>query len=135
MSTKQQQIFAMNYPKISAFWSNFLHLTIWIKTEILTGPSIAETHANEQQRRNLVQEYERKFEQLSINQKLSKPCSEAGLNLVEIGQFFYEFDAEEGQQMQHLCRGYTMLRNEVDSYKRMDFQEYENRSSLEHKNF
>ena len=28
-----------------------------------------------------------------------------------------------------------MLRNELDSYKRMDFQEYENRSSLEHKIF
>ena len=72
---------------------------------------------------------------MSDYQKLSKPCSEAGLNLVQIGQFFYDFDAEEGQQMQHLCRGYTMLRNEVDSYKRMDFQEYENRSSLEDMNF
>ena len=37
--------------------------------EIPTGPSIAETHSNEQQRRNLVQDYERKFEQLSDDQK------------------------------------------------------------------
>ena len=39
--------------------------------EILTGPSIVETQTNAQQRWNLVQEYERKFEQLSEDQKLS----------------------------------------------------------------
>ena len=49
--------------------------------EIPTIPSIAETQANVQQRENLVQEYERKFEQMSEDQKLSKPGSEAGLIL------------------------------------------------------
>ena len=38
--------------------------------EIPAGPSIAETQTNAQQRRNLVQEYERKFEQMSEDQKL-----------------------------------------------------------------
>ena len=92
--------------------------------EIPTGPSIAETQATAQQRWNLVQEYERKLEQLSEDQKLSKLCSDACLKLVETGQYFYTLDTEEGQQMQHLCREYTMTRNES--------QEYENRSSLEH---
>ena len=83
--------------------------------EIPAGPSIAETQTNAQQRRNLVQEYERKFEQMSEDQKLPKLCSDAGLKLVEIGQYFYTLDTEEGQQMQHLCREYTMLPNEKRS--------------------
>ena len=48
--------------------------------KIPTGPSIAETRYNAQQRGNLVQEYERKFEQVSEYQKLSKLCSDAGLS-------------------------------------------------------
>ena len=80
--------------------------------EVPTGPSTEETQTNAQQRGNLVQEYERKFEQLSEDLELSKPCSDAGLKLVETGQYFYTLDTEEGQQMQHLCREYTMPRNE-----------------------
>ena len=53
------------------------------KMEIPTDLSIAENSTNAQQRGNLVQEYERKFEQLSEDQKLSKLCSDAGLKLVE----------------------------------------------------
>ena len=59
------------------------------KMEIPTRPSAEETLTNAQQRRNLVQEYERKFEQLSEDQKLFKLCSDAGLKLVEKGQYFY----------------------------------------------
>ena len=69
--------------------------------EIPTGLSNAETHTDAQQRRNLVQEYERKFEQLSEDQKLSKLCSDARLKLVERGQYFCTLDTEEGQEMQH----------------------------------
>ena len=58
-----------------------------------------------------MQEYERKFEQLSEYQKLSKLCSDAGLKLVEQGQYFYTLDTKEGQQVQHLCREYTLPRN------------------------
>ena len=47
--------------------------------EIPTVSSIAETHTYAQQRRNLVQEYERKLEHLSEDQK----CSGAGLQLVQ----------------------------------------------------
>ena len=57
-------------------------------------------------------QHERKFEQLAEDQKLSKLCSDAGLKLVEKGQYFHTLDAEEGQEMQHLCREYTMPRND-----------------------
>ena len=80
--------------------------------EIPADLSIAGTHTNEQQQGNLVQEYERKIEQLSEDQKLSKPCSDAGLKIVEIGQYFFTLDTEEGQQMEHSCREYAMPRYE-----------------------
>ena len=63
--------------------------------EIPGGLSDAETHTGAQQRRDLVQEDERKFEQMSEDQKLSKLCSDAGLKLVERGQYFYALDTEE----------------------------------------
>ena len=58
-------IYAPNYPKV--LWASVKldapdHLE---KMEIPTDLSLAETPPNAQQRRNLVQEYERKFEQLS----------------------------------------------------------------------
>ena len=106
------------------------------KMENPTDLSMTETPTNAQQRRNLVQQYERRFEQLSEDQQLSKLCSNAGLKLVEIGQYFYILDTEEGQEMQHSCREYTMLRNEKKtSSKRMDSQEHENWPSPRHKNF
>ena len=80
--------------------------------EIPTRPSAEETQTNAQQRRNPVQEYERTIGQLSEDRKLSKLCSDAGLKLVERGQSLYTLETEEGQQMQHLGRQYTMPRNE-----------------------
>ena len=74
------------------------------KMGMSTDLSIAENSTNAQQRRNLVQEYERKFEHLSEDQKLPKLCSDAGLMLVEQGQYFYTLDTEAGQQMQQSCR-------------------------------
>ena len=80
--------------------------------EIPTNLSVAENSTNAQQWRNHVQEYQRKFEQLSEDQKLFKLCYDAGLRLVAQGQYFYTLDTEEGQQMQHLIRENTMPRNE-----------------------
>ena len=80
--------------------------------EIPTNLSVAENSTNAQQWRNQVQEYQRKFEQLSEDQKLFKLCDDAGLRLVAQGHHFYTLDTEEGQQMQHLIREYTMPRNE-----------------------
>ena len=65
------------------------------KMEMLTALSIAENSTNAQQRGYLVQEYDRKFEQLSEDQKLSKLCSYAGLKFVEQGQYFKTLDTEE----------------------------------------
>ena len=47
------------------------------KMEIPTDLSIAENSTNAQQRRNPMQEYEPKFEQLSEDQTLSKLCPDA----------------------------------------------------------
>ena len=66
---------------------------------IPTVLSKAENSTNEQRWRNLRQEYQRKFEQLSEDQKLSKLCSDAGLKLVEREQYFKTLGTEEGQQM------------------------------------
>ena len=82
------------------------------KVEIPTVRSEAENSTNDQQWRNLRQEYERKFEQLSEDQKLSKLCSDAGLKLVEPEQYFCTLETEERQQMQHLCWVYMLPRNE-----------------------
>ena len=49
------------------------------KVEILTPPPLAEMQANEERQENLLQEYDQRFEKLSEDQKLSRPCSEAGL--------------------------------------------------------
>ena len=51
------------------------------KMEIPADFSIAENSTKAQQWRNLAQEYERKFDHLSEDQKLSKLCSDAGLKL------------------------------------------------------
>ena len=80
--------------------------------EIPTGPSITDTQTNAQQRRTLVQEYERKFE----DQTLCKLCSDAGLMLVETGEYFDTFDTEEGQQMRRI---HDASKREEDSCERM----------------
>ena len=59
------------------------------KMDIPTDLSVAENSSNAHQRRNLVQEYKRKFEQMSEDQKSSKLCSDAGLKHVERGKYFY----------------------------------------------
>ena len=75
----------MKYPKVLGLQGNLQHLGHLEKMEIPTDLSIAENSTNAQQRRNLVQEYEQKIEQLSEDQKLSKLCSGAGLTLFEQG--------------------------------------------------
>ena len=78
------------------------------KQEILTQLPLAEMHANEERQGNLLQEYEQRFEKLSEDQKFSRLCSEAGLRLVEIGQFFFALPLPRGKETQSLCRGYSM---------------------------
>ena len=80
--------------------------------EIPTEPPTPDSHTDEHPQGNLLQDYDRKFEQLTYHQKLSKLCSDAGLKTVERVQFFITLYAEEGQLMQHLCREYTVPRND-----------------------
>ena len=53
-----------------------------------------------------------RFEELPEDQKLSKLCSEAGLNLVEIGQYFHDLPSPKEPKNQSLCREYTLPRDE-----------------------
>ena len=74
-------------------------------------PPLAEAQANEERQGNLLQEPEERFEKLSEDQKLSRLCSEAGLRLVEVRQFFYTLPSPRGEGNQSLCREYYSVRN------------------------
>ena len=79
--------------------------------EIPTETAIVD-HTDGELQGNLLQNCERKFEQLSDDQKLSKQCSDAGWKIVEKGEFFITLDAEEGpNEMKNLCREYTLPRS------------------------
>ena len=82
------------------------------KVEIRTQPPLAEMQANEERQGNLLQEYEQRMEKMSEDQKLSILCSEAGLRLVEIGQFFYALPSPRGERYQSLCREFSMPRDQ-----------------------
>ena len=75
-----------------------------MEREILTQPPLAEVQANDERQGNLLQNYERRFEKLPEDQQLSKLCSEASLNLVEVGQFFYALPSPNGAKNRSLCR-------------------------------
>ena len=80
--------------------------------EIPTEPPTADPRPDEQRRRNLLQQYEQQFAQLSDDQKLSKLCSDVGLKTDERGQYFITLDAERPSGMLQLCREYTLPRND-----------------------
>ena len=81
--------------------------------EIPTELPIADPHIDAELQGNLLQYCERKFEQLPDDQKLSKLCCDAGLKIVEKGQFFITLGEEEGpDEMKNLCRECTLPRSE-----------------------
>ena len=82
------------------------------KVEIPTVLSKAEISTNEQQWRKPTARIRAKIRAIVRRQQLSKLRSDAGLNLVERVRYFYTLETEGGQQMQHLCREYTLPRNE-----------------------
>ena len=86
-----------------------------MEQEILTHPPLAEVQVNEERQGNLLQDYQRRFEKLPEDQKLSKLCSEASLNLVEVEQFFYALPSSSGAKNQSFCREYTLPRNEKEN--------------------
>ena len=81
------------------------------KQEILTQPPLAELQANEERQGNPLQEYEQRFEKVSEDQKLSRLGSEAGLRLVEVGQFFQTLPSPRGEANLSLCREYALPRD------------------------
>ena len=60
------------------------------------------------------EDYEQRFERLPEDQKLSKLCSEAGLNLVEVGQFFYALPPPKEPKTQSLCRENARAREDEE---------------------
>ena len=57
--------------------------------EIPAELPIADPHTNAELQGNLLQDYEHKLEQHPEDQKLSKLCCDAGLKIVEKGQFLH----------------------------------------------
>ena len=90
------------------------------KKEVLSQFPQAETQANEERQGNLLQEYEERFGKLSENQKLSKPCSEAGLRQVEIGQFFCALPSPREKGNISMPRIYDASRSRRNSHQRVD---------------
>ena len=104
---------------IKELQGNLMHKIRWNKTFLLN--LLVEVQANEERLGNLLQNYERRFEKLPEDQKLSKLCSEASLNLVEVGQIFYTLPSPNGANNQSLCREYTLPRDEKGKLcKRVD---------------
>ena len=77
-----------------------------------------------------MQEYERKFEQLSEDQKFSKLCPDAGLKFVETGQYFHTLDTEVGSQMQHL-RGWILENTRIGPVLNIKVCYHDDRYSIE----
>ena len=83
-----------------------------MEQDILIQPLVAEVPSNDERQGNLLQDYEQRFERLPEDQKLPKLCSEAGLNLVEIGQFFFALPSPEEPNILCFCREYALPRED-----------------------
>ena len=75
-----------------------------MEQKILTQPPEAEVQANDERQRNQLQDNERSFAKLPEDQKLTKLCSEAGMNLLEVGQIFYALPSPNESKTRCLCR-------------------------------
>ena len=80
---------------------------------ILIQLLIAEVQINDERHGDLLQDYEQRFERLPEDQKLSKLYSEAGLNLVKVGQIFHALPLPGERKNQSLCREYALPRDKV----------------------
>ena len=99
-------------PKMSENWESMV-----VPTEFPNANAISQTDMSVQG--NLLREYEQKFAQLPEDQKLTKPCSDAGfLKDIGKGQFFITLEAEGSDDMQTSCREYTLPRDQETSRAR-----------------
>ena len=80
--------------------------------EFPTELPIADPHTNAESQGNLLQDCEHKFEQLPADQKLSELCCDAGLKIVERGQFFIILEVPD--EMKSSCGEYTLPRSEPE---------------------
>ena len=107
---------------VQRFWSfreTSCTRIFWEQWKFIIEPPIADPHTDAEPQGNLLQNYERKFEQLLDDQKSSKLCSDAGLKIVEEGQFFITHDAEAGpNETKNLCREFSLIRSEEASRAR-----------------
>ena len=87
----------MNYQLVKRAVAKTKALGQLDKVEIPSQLLLAEMQANEERQGNLLQEYEQRFE------KLSRLCSEAGLRLVGIGQFFHALSSPREKENKSLC--------------------------------
>ena len=85
-----------------------------MEQKILTQPLVAEVQANDERQRNQLQDNERSFAKLPEHQKLTKLCSEAGMNLLEVGQIFYALPSPNESKTQCLCREYSLPQDEKE---------------------
>ena len=84
--------------------------------EIFIQPPIAEVPSNDERNGNILQDDEQRFERLPEDKKLSKLCSEAGLNLVEVGQFFCALPSPKEPKIRPLCRKYAPPREDEEEH-------------------
>ena len=88
--------------------------SVVVPSEFPNANAISQTDMSVQG--NLLRDYEQKFEELAEDQKLTKLCFDAGLKIFDKGQFLIKLDTEEGpNDMEHLCREYTLPRNQETS--------------------
>ena len=79
-----------------------------MEQEILIHPPLAEVPSNNKRQGNLLQITSEDLKKLPEDQKPSKLCSEAGLNLVEVGQFFFVLPSPNAVKNRSLCREYSL---------------------------
>ena len=87
---------------------------------IVLGEVKAETPVHDQDPRNdqiIWQQYIQQIESLSLENRLSKICKEAGfMRVVEVGQYFVTKDTDDFRQFQSVaCREYTLPRDDQAS--------------------
>ena len=98
--------------------------------EIPTEIPFADPHTNAELQGNLLQDYEQKFEQLPEDQKLSKLCCDAGLKIVEKGQYFITLEEQPDEVKNSVSRVFTASKWRSIPSESVDSRKHENRLCL-----
>ena len=88
-----------------------------VPTELPNASAISQIEISVQG--NLLRDHQQKFAELPEDEKLTKLCSDAGfMKNFGKGQFFFTLGEEEPDDMQTLCREYTLPRDQETSRAR-----------------